>query len=411
MSMGPEESIFDLLRPQEPQGPVKSAVRQISDTFAESLPRIMDNPDEGFGAAFGAGFLGAIAQPDREAEAARAQQREQSLKFASSVFGDLDGASRQALLDELAPGLTFKSAPAGLTQEQAFVRDLAKDMALNGKGAAQLQGFRTLSQFGLTLPPEFEAELIVEANKPAGNPLDRARQRALEIADKLENEGREPTTGEKVILNMAGANLGDRTLTPNQIRDAVLFEEFTGAFERMRTGEEPLEGDDRVLDKFLGKGTGKQLRASDAIDMIEVLDQQMFDARKAGDQDKEAILATEIEKLKRFVLQEVDAELDTDNPILDPVQQAMTVDSIFEENPELVTTEEEMVRQAVQGGFDDTPQLRKVITRHLKAKEDAQPNFFERAQGFFQNFNFNTSQADTTRSSGPFVRPITPTGE
>lgn len=403
------ESIFDLLQPEEPQGRVKSAVRQISDTFAQALPRILEDPDEGFGAAFGAGFVGQLFQPDRESEAARAQQRQESLSFASSVFGELDAESRQGLLDELAPGLTFKSQPTSLTKEEQFLRGFASDLALNGKGVAQLQGFRALQEFGLTLPAEFEAALIEESQKESGNPLDLARRRALEIIDELEKTGKQPTVGQRAILSMAGAHVGGQdTLTPNQQRDAILLAEFKDAFGRLREGETPREGDDRILDKFLGSGSGRKLRPADAIDMIEVLDNQIFDAAKKGDAEKVTVLTDEIDRLREFIFSEIDTEVEEENPIIDPVQQAVIMDELWTADPSLVDTEKKMLARAKLDGFDDSPQLRKMITKHLKAKEEGRPSLGQRASNFFGGFNFNSSSADTTsQPSAPFVRPTT----
>lgn len=104
----PEESIFDILQPRERPGGIRGAlgsgVRGLSDFFQAATPALLADEEVGFGGAFAAGLLGSLAQPQRQAEAQRAQRREQAMQVLPQLFDRLAPGSQQQFVSAVAPG-------------------------------------------------------------------------------------------------------------------------------------------------------------------------------------------------------------------------------------------------------------------------------------------------------------------
>jgi len=121
-------SFFDLFQPPQKQGGLSGLALKLqqqggprglgqalgagllgASQFAqEALPQVMQDPNAGFGAAFGASLLGGLGGPARQAQAKETKRQEQAkalqAKMLGTVFKGLDPKSQQQVMKKLGLG-------------------------------------------------------------------------------------------------------------------------------------------------------------------------------------------------------------------------------------------------------------------------------------------------------------------
>jgi hypothetical protein len=316
-------SIFDLLEPEpEPtgfRGAVGSAIQSLSGQFAQAIPRLMEDPDVGFGA------------PARQQKAQRAERRSEALQTATALFDQLDPDSKQALVDRLAPGLKLR-APRRTEEEQERID--FKTALLNSVDAGPAR-----SNLAQSIAEDLGVELdqdTLDAIAQDDDPLGLIRRQAVAVLESMEPDDRFEDLDPAEIgrLELAGLDpLGKRFrgkqgrgLTPAEQITQLKFEVIRSAFQKRATGEELTSEESSVLQEE-GFAPKPPKDKDNRIRLLGELNKNIETALTAGQKDRAAVLQEVYDETLADIVAESEEQFDQGLPIVDEDQLAFHADA------------------------------------------------------------------------------------
>ena len=181
--MPDDQSMFDFLQPQAPQGGLQGALsgglRGLSDFFQQATPTLLQDEESGFGDAFAAGLLGGLGGPSRKRDAVADQKRQEAMKFLPTIFDKLDTGTQEKISQAFLPGVKLREQMSD-TEKELFSQasSALRDPRVSGEDKRVLvdviakldpaldeEVIDSLGTIGLDSTPEIRESLITGMTK------------------------------------------------------------------------------------------------------------------------------------------------------------------------------------------------------------------------------------------------------